>query len=99
MNDSVRPVKASVSSVRLVKARPMLIEKTLTAGIGKQKHVVGVEMAFKTSLDRTLVKELATRPTDQPVDVQLGSSSSGGENLAGTAKITPGGLIVVVAKS
>ncbi len=102
VNDAVSPVKASASRARLVKARPMLIERALLTGTGKHKHMIGVEVAFKPSLARSLAKEIAAKSADQPVNVRLGSGSSGsgaGMNFAGVARFAAGGKIVVVAKT
>ena len=64
--------------------------------------MIGVEVAFKPSLARYLAKEIAAQSADQPVNVRLGFGSSGsgaGVNFAGVARFSPGGQIVVVAKS
>jgi len=76
----------------------MLVETTLTAGTGARKRVIGVEIAVKPSFIRFLAKQIAVRSAGQPVEVELGSKSSGGAIFAGIATLAPGGMIVVIAK-
>ena len=96
------PVKGTAAHVGLLKERPMLLEKTLTAGAGTHKHVIGAELTLSSLLDRSLGKELAARPGGRVVDLLLDSASTNGSTVAlsrVTAHSTPGGLIVVIAKS
>ncbi len=105
VTNAVGPARASVRQASVVKARPMLIETVLTAGTGKTKHVIGVEIAFNRSLDPSLAKAMAARTmhsAGQPVDLRVDSrysSASALANLAGKARLAPGGLIVVFAKA
>jgi hypothetical protein len=105
VTDSVSPVKASARRASVVNARPMLIENVLTTGTGKRKHVIGVEIAFNRSLDRSLAKVIARRSlhfAGQPMNVRVGASSSrdsAGASLRGEARFGPSGLIVVFAKA
>ncbi len=105
VTNSVGLARATVRQASVMKAQPMLIETVLTAGTGKTKHVIGVEIAFNRSLDRTLAKVIAARTTHsvgQPVNLRVNSrysSASTLANLAGHARLAPGGLIVVFAKA
>ena len=96
------PVKAAVRGVGLHNERPMLFEKTLTAGTGTHKHVIGAELTLSSSLDRSLAKPLAAKPARQAVDLLLDSVSTNGTTIAlshVTAHRAAGGMIVVIAKS
>ena len=78
------------------------LEKTLTAGAGTHKHVIGAELTLPSLLDPSLGKELAAKPGGRVVDLLLDSASTNGNTVAlsrVTAHSTPGGLIVVIAKS
>jgi streptogramin lyase len=91
--------------------RPILTERVLTRGKGKNKHTIGVEVRFRKALDLHLVNDIArrskTRSTDsaaRPVGVRVSYDSAlGGASLdlsgKAKAKSTPDGQIIIVARS
>jgi streptogramin lyase len=77
--------------------RPTLIatEKLLTAGKGKDKHVVGFEVTLRRALDPT------RKAGKTPVSLLVEYANADGDairTVQGTATITRGGPIVVIAK-
>ncbi len=89
----------------VVKDQTLLVEKELTAGTGKHKHVIGVEVVFSKSLHRQLARDFArqaargTRPA-HPVELVANFTEPGTSvTMAGYAREAPGGRIVVIAKS
>jgi streptogramin lyase len=89
--------------------RPILTERVLTRGKGKNKHTIGVEVRFRKALDPQLVSDNVrrskTRSTDsaaRPVGVRVSYDSAlagASLDLSGKAKSTPDGQIIIVARS
>ena len=97
---------ASASRAKIAKPHPLLVEQELTAGTGKHKHVIGVELEFSKSLDPSLAYKIAkglTHQTNRPLAVHLIAEVAGnnpGVGLRGTAGFAPNSQsIVVVAKA
>ena len=90
-------VLASTRSVRIA------TEETLTAGKGKDKHVVGFKIDLSRSFDRTMARiaHPAGASAVQPVNLVVDYGASGGTSvmLAGKARIARGGQVIIVARS
>jgi streptogramin lyase len=99
---------ARAGGAKIALRRPILTERVLTKGKGKDKHAIGVEVSFRKALDPLLATDIAgrskTRSAEsaaQPVGVRViyGSSLGGASlDLSGKATSTPDGRIIVVAK-
>jgi streptogramin lyase len=87
---------------------PILTERVLTRGKGKDKHAIGVEVRFRKALDPLLAADIAgrsearsTKSAARPIGVRVSYDPAlGGASLdlSGKARSTPDGQIVVVAK-
>jgi streptogramin lyase len=87
---------------------PILTERVLTGGKGRDKHAIGIEVRFRKALDPLLATDITSRSKArstesavQPAGVRVNYTSAlGGASLelSGKAKFTPDGQIIVVAK-
>jgi hypothetical protein len=112
---SGRQTASAHGTAAVASTRPIRIatEEVLTAGKGKDKHVVGFEIDLGKALDPTVARDVANRTVPrtarqtretvtQSVNLLVDYNSSAGSAslmLTGKAKIARGGQIVVVARS
>jgi streptogramin lyase len=103
------PAKARAGGARVAALRPILSERVVTAGAGKHRHVVGIEIALSGALDPPLAGQIARWSEGRsagaaalPVEINLNYDSAAGPasiELAGKAMpAAAGSAIVLVAR-
>jgi hypothetical protein len=104
MSRARTPAQARAGGPVIPAHRPILSEKVLTAGHGKNKHAVGIEITFEKPLDTLLKNDLGGNSSShraKPVSIRVtyASSTVGGTvKLAANATSESRGRIVVVSR-